>query len=343
MIKNLLKEGFILEQKGHYKNAIEVFYKALEQDNKSTELLVEIAGLYYKLGNEQKALEYIEQALDENAAQINALKLLKLIFINKKAYAEAEQAAKNIYCISHNTNDLVEILRLLNLQGKYKEVFEYKTNNSSYLVDFERGKSLYYQKEFGKAEELLKKALECEPENQNILLFLGKVLYSQKKYEECAVRIQYLNQEDAEVYNLKGLMAGIKKDYYKAAAYFQNAIKMSPQNSEYYFNLANIYLKQDNNLLAKKYYNFAVSLEPENLNYHFVLANLYYREKHYKKALEELRGDFYEANLLKAIILYDTGYLALAKRELEKLSEENSENSILLDYKNKIDKELGLS
>ena len=45
MIKNLLKEGFILKSKGYYKHAIEAFYKALEIDNKSPELLLEIADI----------------------------------------------------------------------------------------------------------------------------------------------------------------------------------------------------------------------------------------------------------------------------------------------------------
>ena len=43
MIKELLQEGFILKTKGYYKHAIEAFYKALELDNSSPELLLEIA------------------------------------------------------------------------------------------------------------------------------------------------------------------------------------------------------------------------------------------------------------------------------------------------------------
>ena len=84
MIKNLLQEGFILKQKGHYKHAIEVFYKALELDNTSSELLLELADLYNLMGNEERALNYIEQILDKNPAHIEALKLLEKIFINKK-------------------------------------------------------------------------------------------------------------------------------------------------------------------------------------------------------------------------------------------------------------------
>ena len=94
------------------------------------------------------------------------------------------------------------------------------------------------------------------------------------------------------------------------------------------------------NLLAKKYYNLAISLNPDNQNYHFALANLYYSEKNYKRAFEELNYDFFEANLLKAIILYDTGYIALAKKQLEILAKEQPKNPIILNYISRVKEEL---
>ena len=118
MIKELLQKGFALKNKGHYKHAIEVLYKALELDNTSSELLLEIADLYYRIHNEEKALNYIEQILHNSPQHIGALKLLEQIFINKGAFAEAEQAAKNIYCISNCTEDLVQVFKYLNQQGK---------------------------------------------------------------------------------------------------------------------------------------------------------------------------------------------------------------------------------
>ena len=56
--------------------------------------------------------------------------------------------------------------------------------------------------------------------------------------------------------------------------------------------------------------------------------------------MEELDYDFFEANLLKSIILYDSGYLALAKKELDKLAQEQPENDLIIDYQKKIDEEL---
>ena len=345
MIKNLLQEGFALKNKGHYKHAIEVFYKALEEDSNSAELMLEIASLYYKIQNEEKALNYIEQILSKNPEHIEALKLLKQIFIDKNAMAEAEQTAKNIYCISQKTADLVQIFKLLNLQGKFDEIFEYNIENPNSGVYLEQARALYNKKEFDKAENILNKALECEPENQELLLLLGQIYYAQNKKDECINILNKLseNNENPELLNFCGAIESYQGNFNAARDFVTRAIKLSPKNDEYYFNLANIYFKQGETKFARQYYNHAIALKPDNKNYHFALANLYYSEKHYKRALEELRYDFFEANLLKVIILYDTGYFALAKKELNELSKEQPDNPIILDYQSRINKELGIN
>ena len=105
MIKNLLQDGFILKSKGFYKHAIESFYKALEQDNNSSELLLEIAETYYLMKDNERTLNYIEQVLEKEPTHVDSLKLLKRVFLDRKAYQEAEQTAKNIYCITKDIND----------------------------------------------------------------------------------------------------------------------------------------------------------------------------------------------------------------------------------------------
>ena len=344
MIKNLLQEGFTLKNRGHYKHAIEVFYKALEQDNNSTELLLEIADLYYRMQNEEKALSYIEQILDKNPEHIEALRLLEQIFIDKNALAEAEQTAKNIYCISHNRSDLVQILRLLNQQGKFDEIFEYNIETPDSLVYLEQARALYNKKELEKSEEYLHKALELEPDNQDVLLTLGQVYYAQNKKDKCIELLNRLTEdnENPQLLNFCGAVESYLGNFKAARDFVLSAIKLNPKNDEYYFNLANIYFRQGDTTLAKQYYNHAIALKPDNRNYHFALANLYYSEKHYKRALEELQEDFFEANLLKAIILYDTGYLALARKELNALASEQADNPILLDYQERINDELGI-
>ena len=343
MIKELLQEGFILKTKGYYKHAIEAFYKALELDNSSPELLLEIADVYYLMGDEERALNYIEQVLENYPTHVDSMKLLKRIFENKQAWAEAEQTAKNIYCITKDSNVLTEIFALLNKQNNYDEIFTFSVEELTPEMEYEMAYAKFMKKDFVEALELINKVLDSDFNNKNLLL-KGKILYKLNRKDECVELIKELSidETNAELLNFVGLIKQYEQDYKHALRYLLMASKLAPNNDEYYYNCASTYFKMDDITFAKKYYNLAISIAPDNQNYHFALANLYYSEKHYKRALEELNYDFFEAKLLKSIILYDSGYLALAKKELENLAEEHSDHPMVIDYKNRITEELRL-
>lgn len=341
MIKNILKEAFILKQNGFYKHALETFYKAMEIDNSSSELLLEIAKLYYLMNDEERALDYIEEILNKEPAHVNCLKLLKEIFINKNNIEDAIKTSKNIYAISKNPKDLECLLELLNSQKRYEELFNYEQENLSHKSLYEMSLAKLFTSNISTAESCINKALEVE-QNEKYLLLKSKILFKQNRIEECSDIIKNisLDYEDADMINFVGLVKQYEFDFDNAIKLFTHAIKLAPKNDEYYYNCASTYFKKGDKLMAKKYYNLSISINPENPNYHFALANLYYSERNYKRAMEELDFDFFEANLLKSIILYDTGYLALAKKELDKLILERPEDIIVQEYTNRIAEEL---
>ena len=164
------------------------------------------------------------------------------------------------------------------------------------------------------------------------------------KRDDCVDLLVLFRQDDidSESLNLIGLIKQHECKFEEAIKCFLDAIKLDSSCDEYYYNCASTYFKLGDSQQAKKYYNVAISISPDNQNYHFALANLYYSEKQYKRAMEELAYDFYEAKLLKAIILYDSGYLALSKKELEELALEQPDNELMLEYKKRIDEELSL-
>lgn len=341
MIKALLQQGFILKEKGYYKRAVEFFYKALEEDNSSVELHLEIAECYYLMKDEERALNYIEQSLEKQPTHIGSLKLLKQIFIDKNALEEAEQTAKNIYCISKEPDDLAEIFKLLNKQQRYSEIFTYQTDENTASLLYEKAFAKFYLKEISEAEKYINQALDLEFDNKKLLL-KGKILYLLNRIDECLdiANQMKLPTENPEEYNFVGVIKQCECEFENAISCFKEAIRLDSSNDEYYYNCASTYFKLGDLQQAKKYYNLAISISPENQNYHFALANLYYSEKHYKRAMEELDYDFFEAKLLKAIILYDSGYLAIAKKELDKLAQEQPDNDLIIDYCQKIEEEL---
>ena len=341
MIKELLQEGFILKSKGKYKHAIEFFYKALEIDDTSSELMLEIAECYYFMGDIERALNYIEQSLQKNPAHIGSLKLLKQIFMGNKAWKDAEQTAKNIYYVSGNPNDLAEIFSLLNKQGKFQELFEYQISENNAAILYELAYAKFLLNDFEAAEKYINRSLDAEYSKKSILL-KGKILFKMNRLDECIelLKTVKIDEEDAEMLNFAGLVEQYKCNYSESINYLLKAVRLQPQNDLYNYDCASTYFKMGNIQQAKKYYNLAITINPENKNYHFALANLYYSEKYYKRAMEELNYDFFEANLLKAIILYDSGYIALAKKEFKKLSAEQPENELIKTYQLKIEENL---
>ncbi|MBR2430397.1 tetratricopeptide repeat protein [bacterium] len=340
MIKELLQQAFILKTQGYYKNAIEYLYKALGIDNTSVELLLEIADCYFLMNDEGRALNYIEQILEVNPIHIESLQLLKRIFIKKNALFEAEQTCKNIYLISNNIEDLAEILKLLNQQKKYEEVINYETINNE-LIFYEKAYANLFLNNLQEAEKFINLAIDEKYNDKNLLLKC-KILYKMDKKNECINLINKINinTKNDDVLNFIGLVKQYECDFKKAIDYFLSAIQISPLKDEYYYNCASTYFKAGDIQNAKKYYNLAINIAPENQNYHFALANLYYSEKQYKRALEELNYYFFEAKLLKAIILYESRYLAIAQKEFQNLHEERPNDDLVNEYQKKIKNEL---
>lgn len=341
MIKEIIQNAFVLKSQGHYKHAIEAFYKALEIDNSSSELLLEIADLYYLMNDEERAVNYIEQSLDKNPAHIASLELLKKIFIAKKAWKEAEQTARNIFAISKNEYDLAKILNLLNIQDKFSEVVSNNIDTDNNEVLYELAFANFKLNRLEQAESIINRVLDTKAE-QKYLLLKGKILLKSSRERESLEVLEQLKVDDtdADFLNFAGTVKQYNGEYKDAINYFLAASKISAKKDEYYYNCASTYFKMGEIQLAKKYYNLAISIAPDNPNYHFALANLYYSEKHYKRALEELKYDFFEAKLLKSIILYDTGYLAIAKKEFDKLIQERSDDPIVNRYMARIEEEL---
>ena len=309
MIRDILQDGFILKEKGYYKHAIESFYKALEIDNSSNELMLEIADCYYLMKEEERALNYIEQVLNNNPSHVDSLKLLLKIFCDKCAWKEAEQTAKNIYYITKSADDLAKIFELLNKQKHYTEIFEYNSDVCAVQVLYQKAYAKMYMDELQDAEDIINQVLQKDNCDFNKLLKC-EILFKMNKKDECVELLKEIkiDRKNAEALNFAGLVQQYECNFEKAVEYFREAIKINSFEANYYYNCASTYFKLGEISEAKKYYNLAISIAPENQNYHFALANLYYSQKQYKRALEELDYDFFEAKLLKSIILFDSGY-----------------------------------
>ena len=71
-----IKQAFDLKAQKCYKQAIEMLYKALEEESDNIEILFQLGELYFLLNNFQRAASYLEKVLVKNEKHIEALKIL---------------------------------------------------------------------------------------------------------------------------------------------------------------------------------------------------------------------------------------------------------------------------
>ena len=149
-------------------------------------------------------------------------------------------------------------------QEKLKENLEYakESNNSdSYLI---LADSYYGMKQYDKALEAYKKALELNKDNYKIYLKLAACYEQAKKYDDEITFSQYAlkkaqNDEQRALANI-AVASGYynKKNYEEALPYSYKALELDPQQKDYfinYLNICNILNKKSN---AKEAYDMYI-------------------------------------------------------------------------------------
>jgi len=91
-------------------------------------------------------------------------------------------------------------------------------------------------KKYAKAEELLKKALEIEPENENFVIALSEILRKNGKPHECVRMLEsYLAKErKASAELLAELAIGLKEagEHERAKKVLEEALKLDGENEK---------------------------------------------------------------------------------------------------------------
>jgi tetratricopeptide (TPR) repeat protein len=167
---------------------------------------------------------------------------------------------------------------------------------------FRSGK-VYYEKnkDYVKAEEMFRLAIEEEPDNWEAHLYLALSLAQQEKYSEAEKSFTYAhdiapedkkemvygNQHSFFVANYnKGITANSTKNYTEAVEYFKKAVAVEPTYARGHVNLGVAYsqLGEDDKALAA--FEEAVRVDPTSLEAWENLGITYQSMKEYSKARE---------------------------------------------------------
>jgi tetratricopeptide (TPR) repeat protein/peroxiredoxin len=156
------------------------------------------------------------------------------------------------------------------------EVVEFGRNYLSYgSVFFQRGY-------FDQAEAAFQTALHDDPESAEAVYGVGSVYLNQgknaeaKKYFERALKMHATYPDTlANSWNNLGLIAGRNGRLDDAVAYFQEALRLSPDHPIALNNLANAYRQQKQWDQAKKTYEHAIAINPNDADANYGLGMVY--------------------------------------------------------------------
>jgi hypothetical protein len=152
-------------------------------------------------------------------------------------------------------------------EGRNKEAAGYfekalKTDDRDEMIFYNFGASLFRDGQYLKADSVLKKGLEINPEFEPLLMYLGNIAQSQNKEDEAIAYYDRVIKADRKYFEAYVKMAELltEKDVMKARSLLKACLDMSPRFKPAIKALANTYRKSDPGI-AKKYDDLAESIK----------------------------------------------------------------------------------
>ena len=353
-LTSYIKRAFEYKAAGNFKQAIENLYKALELDPDSSEILSEIAGLYFELSNTDKAIRYYEQALLSDPENASVKFKLARVYKHVNLITKALPLLRSICEKDLNPSYIAEILNLLYLESDFESVINFYQkqivqNSENAKIHYYAAASYLALGEPIKARELYQKSLQYDNSDYNIIYNCANLLYEEGQYREAAKTLlsNPISKTNHKTFYLLGEICIAENNINEAINNYSKACKLNPRNPLYYYSLATAY--SVNGFLKEaedNYYN-AVKLSPNNLFYVYTLALVYYQTKQISKAKEKIKSilDINSENInalvLKARIATDENDVVTAEQILKNVLKKEPKNDYALYIRAQVFQKLG--
>lgn len=183
-------------------------------------------------------------------------------------------------------------------------------NKSRINKHLEEGDALYKNKKFDEAIEEYTKAIQLDKKNARAYAGRGRIYGYKRNYDpaiadlETALRIapkaedrldsraislmgDMDRKELIDNYKARGQGYTDKRDYDKALADFNSALKVDPQNASIYQERGRAYMKMDDLDKSLADYASAIRIEPQDTNSYLCRGNIYKRQGNYDLAFKD--------------------------------------------------------
>ena len=254
--------------------ALEAAKKASHINPFSTKPYLMSGKIHLEHGNLEKALEQAKQAVSQNKKDADAVLFLAKVHAERdekqQALAALEMTHKCQNITVQTMIDHVNLIKQINGTASAKELIA--SLSTKYPENVELMKLLASaQVENGDkqdAEETAKRALQVDPDEPDLHLFLGKINAESGQLDQA---IHHLSQgiahrtSNSEGYLLLSKVYEQQREFTKAIDTLNQAMEAAPQDTRSYVAAANLYKDSKNYSAAEKVLQKAVEIDPKDV------------------------------------------------------------------------------
>ncbi len=321
--------GYFSMLERDWENAVENFEKAIQLDHSSERIIQHLATCYFQLGENEKAINYIEKLAkikpDEFSVHYTLATLYETVGKNREAIEEYEYARRCKMTKLDHVFLADALYRLANLYinndmmekgvACYESMFDMKLVTEPVKIYYEIGQRYFEKNDIKNALEYFLKAKQTDPTLSFTSFYLTLCYDALNDYDSAIQEAKiFLEKEPnnwvmhlalSEVYGKIKNESKKKEEIEKTQEILKNSTDAGSKNPKEYFLLCQIYRNQRkiSEAIAVVESIKLISLDKEMMrDVHFLLANLYYEDKKFDRAEEELQmtlklePDFHEAN-----------------------------------------------
>ena len=262
--------------------AKDIYDKILLKSKPTAEILHQYAILSSSLCDTDTAERILKKVIRMKPELASAHKDLAIIYLNKRLFDYAEDEFKTAMKLAPNDfeiifeygNYLYSTSKNLDAERFYEEALELEPNNVLVLVFMALNKLILNQKDA--AYDYIMKAIKIEPEHEYVQFCAGRILYARGEYEDAKrylVRAVEQNP-DVETMNTLALTYYALENYTQALNIFCSINKKNPNSISVMMDIARCYEKLGENDSALVYLNKVVDIFPENEDAHEMIRRL---------------------------------------------------------------------
>jgi tetratricopeptide (TPR) repeat protein len=293
--QSFLHRGNLAVDEIMYQEALRYYAQALEVDPDYIEAHNNRGIVYIKMGKFEEAVEALTQAIQLDQSSYDAH------YNRAKAYFEMGDMHSAI-------SDLAAI-EAQSLAGTKEQMAKYR------LL---QGIVLWQMNKLSDARFAFHKALHADSANAEVFINLANVLFLQDSLPQAERSAQQgiaLNAQEANGYNVLGMISTTKKNYDAAEEFFDRALELDRGNPYFLNNRGLMHTLSGNLEKAKEDIDLSLTIAPENPWVYRNRGIYYWKANDYARALKMLRQASDMEPMMKDLYYY-TGevHLAMADR-----------------------------